>query len=85
MLGHINQCNVWKEYFLKWVMTDLSKEKTPEKSYKCKVTFNCSQWSLFPLAPLPSSPWTLWGPSQLRSSLSTSFTGGPKLCTASQI
>lgn len=31
MLGHINQCKVWKEYFLKWVMTDLSEKKTPEK------------------------------------------------------
>lgn len=63
-------------------MTNLSKRKTPEKGCKCKVTFNCSQWSLFPLASLPSSPWTIWGPFQLGSSLSTSFTEGAKLYTA---
>lgn len=65
MLGHINQCNIWKEYFFKWVMTDLSKKKTPEKGYKCKVTFNCSQWSLFLLASVPCSLWTLWSPFSL--------------------
>lgn len=54
-LGHINQRNI---------MTGLSKKKILAKvySYKFEATVNFSQWSLFPLASLPSSPLTILGP-----------------------
>lgn len=55
MLGHINQCNIWKEYFLKWIMSDLSKKKTPKKGHKFKSPLAVLGIATFPwLLSLPA-------------------------------